>query len=213
MRNRIRIYVAGEDRILRESLAANLATQADFEIVGNGAPADALQAITDNPVNIVILDADALGEVAQALVESSAAKELKCRFLVMTAGMPQLDAVWFLRHGVSGLFLKRNSVEDLLEAIRTIATEGKWLDQPFLRLVLSNLGGGGRPNSVPVLTHREHATLRWLVEGCTNKQIGEHLGISEAAVKATLQRLFEKMGVRTRGHLIRLAVEQQKVIG
>ena len=213
MANPIRIYVAGEDRILRESLASNLAKQADFEITGNGPPGSALEAITNTPVDLIILDADALGEVAQSLVENVTEKSLGARFLVMTAGMPQLDAVWFLRHGVSGLFLKRNSVEELLEAIRTIADEGKWLDQPFLRLVLSNLGGTAKSGSVPVLTQREHATLRWLVEGCTNKQIGEHLSISEAAVKATLQRLFEKMGVRTRGHLIRLAVEQQKLIG
>ena len=209
MNPRIRVYLASEDRILRESLVSNLAKQPHLEMVGHEEPGDvALAAILNTAASVVLLDADGHSELAQAMVERAHAKQIPCRFLVLTTSMPQLDAVWFIRHGVSGLFLKNNSLATLVEAIESIAAEGKWLDQPFIRLVLSNIGS--RSGGIPALTQREHATMRWLVEGCTNRQIAEHLGISEAAVKATLQRLFEKMGVRTRGHLIRLAVEQRK---
>jgi two-component system, NarL family, nitrate/nitrite response regulator NarL len=50
--------------------------------------------------------------------------------------------------------------------------------------------------------------LRFVLEGLSNKVIAAHLGISESYVKALLQSLFRKTGVRTRGQLVRVALEQ-----
>jgi len=57
------------------------------------------------------------------------------------------------------------------------------------------------------LTDRERQVLRGVFDGCTNKQIGIALGVSESAVKATLQHLFRKTQVRTRAQLVRVVVE------
>jgi len=62
--------------------------------------------------------------------------------------------------------------------------------------------GGLRP-----LTGREQLVLRAVFDGQTNKQIGATLGISEAAVKATIQNLFRKTHARTRAQLVRITVE------
>lgn len=56
-------------------------------------------------------------------------------------------------------------------------------------------------------TDRERQVLRHVFEGCTNKQIGIALGVTESAVKATLQHLFRKTQVRTRAQLVRVVVE------
>ena len=57
------------------------------------------------------------------------------------------------------------------------------------------------------ITGREQQVLRGVFEGLTNKEIGAHVGVSESAVKATLQQLFRKARVRTRAQLVRIAVE------
>lgn len=57
------------------------------------------------------------------------------------------------------------------------------------------------------LTHRERHVLRGVFEGLTNKQIATDVGVSEGAVKATLQHLFRKTQVRTRAQLVRFVVE------
>jgi len=49
--------------------------------------------------------------------------------------------------------------------------------------------------------------LRGLFEGLTNKEIAAQLGVSESAIKATLQQLFQKARVRTRSQLVRIAIE------
>ena len=58
------------------------------------------------------------------------------------------------------------------------------------------------------LTVREQQVLRSVFEGLTNKEIAYRIGASRSSVKATLQKLFEKTGVRTRSQLVRIAIER-----
>ena len=58
------------------------------------------------------------------------------------------------------------------------------------------------------LSERERQVLSFILEGLANKQIADRLQISESAVKASLQQLFAKTGVRTRSQLVRIALEQ-----
>jgi two-component system nitrate/nitrite response regulator NarL len=60
------------------------------------------------------------------------------------------------------------------------------------------------------LTERDLAVLRSIFQGLSNKDIAARLGISEGAVKASIQVLFEKLGARTRAQLVRVAVEQYR---
>jgi PAS domain S-box-containing protein len=60
------------------------------------------------------------------------------------------------------------------------------------------------------LSSRETEVLRLLVQGLTNKEIGARMDISESAVKNTMQQLFGKTGVRTRGQLVRVALEEYR---
>lgn len=61
------------------------------------------------------------------------------------------------------------------------------------------------------LTVRERQVLRGIFQGHTNKQIGLEIGVSESAVKGTLQHLFRKTRVRTRAQLVRAVVEGSSV--
>ena len=66
----------------------------------------------------------------------------------------------------------------------------------------------GFKNSPNVLTSREQAVLSGVAEGLSNKEIAARVHVSEALVKAVLQQLFDKNGVRTRSQLVRIALEQ-----
>ena len=60
------------------------------------------------------------------------------------------------------------------------------------------------------LTDRERQVLQYVFEGLANKEIADRLQVSESSVKATLQQLFSKTGVRTRSQLVRTALENYK---
>ena len=64
------------------------------------------------------------------------------------------------------------------------------------------------PAAAPIFNDRQRKVLRFVLEGLSNKEIAWRLQISESYVKAILQSLFQKTGVRTRGQLVRVAFEQ-----
>jgi len=84
-----------------------------------------------------------------------------------------------------------------------------WFDQELLQEAVGATGlhaanEGGR------FTDRERTVLSFVFEGLANKEIADRIKVSESAVKATLQQLFAKTGVRTRSQLVRVALEQYK---
>jgi len=109
--------------------------------------------------------------------------------------------------GVSGVFLKHNSPIQLTQAIHHVMAGEIWLDQRSAQSLAKAAIQQAENGPLPTFTEREVQVLRSVFEGLGNKEIGTRFGISEGAVKATLQRLFEKTGVRTRSQLVRIALE------
>jgi two-component system, NarL family, nitrate/nitrite response regulator NarL len=120
--------------------------------------------------------------------------------------MIPLDVTVARNLGVSGIFLKHNSPKTLLQAIRDVARGGEWLDSKALSSAPATVDRLTQINAQ--LSQRELQVLRSVFEGLTNKEIAHNIGASQSSVKATLQRLFEKTGVRTRSQLVRIAIER-----
>ena len=114
-----------------------------------------------------------------------------------------------LDNGCSGIFLKHSAPSRLVEAIRKVAAGEVWLDPAVTRsIIAAATGNAAAPARPQGLTQREQSVLKGVFEGLTNKEIGVRLAISESSVKAVLQQLFEKTGVRTRSQLVRIALEK-----
>jgi DNA-binding NarL/FixJ family response regulator len=115
-----------------------------------------------------------------------------------------------IRAGVSGIFLKRESTSLLAQVIRHIIAGGLWFNQEQLQSVMNpptRTSPGAQHNR---FTEREQKVLSYVFEGFTNRRIAERIGVSTSAVKATLQQLFSKTGVRTRSQLVRIVLEQHR---
>jgi DNA-binding NarL/FixJ family response regulator len=85
-----------------------------------------------------------------------------------------------------------------------------FLDQRTLTNVL-RLGDSPRDDEAhPTFTEREREVLRGVFEGLGNKEIAARLSLSESSVKAALQQLFGKTGVRTRSQLVRITLERYR---
>jgi two-component system nitrate/nitrite response regulator NarL len=125
---------------------------------------------------------------------------------VVTAWVSDTEARRLMRQGVAGIFLKQAPLSELSESIRTVAAGGTWLDRSLAPME-GNDAVAGRSGS-PVFNDRQRKVLRFMLEGLSNKEIAWRLQISESYVKSILQSLFRKTGVRTRGQLVRVAVEQ-----
>ena len=135
-------------------------------------------------------------------------REFRGRTLILTGRVSNFEVRQLIALGAAGVFLKLDPPELLAKAVREVAAGRSWMDSTLFRDVLreqSSLDGETRSKS---LSPRERETMRYLLEGLSNKEIGAKLLTSENAVKAILQQLFNKTGVRTRSQLVRIALEQ-----
>jgi DNA-binding NarL/FixJ family response regulator len=187
-----------------------LESNPDFEIAGSVATVEsALEMLSDCAVDVVLLDYDLGEERGLSFLHEAKLLHFTGRTLMVTAGMTDAESVGAFDHGASGIFLKHSPPAELIEAIYKVARGEMWLDSRAIRSVIAGATGRLDPErSSESLTPRERAVLKGVFEGLSNKEIAPRLGISESSVKAVLQQLFDKTGVRTRGQLVRIALEK-----
>ena len=205
---RLRVLLLDDHVLFREGLRRLLVTEPDFETVAEcGTPAEAIEVLSRTAVDVVLLDFDLGEETGTGFVARAIQAGYNGKILMVTAGMIPLYVTMARNLGVSGIFLKHNSPAMLLEAIRHVARGGEWMDS---RAVPSDTVANDEPSlqAKAPLTQRELQVLRSVFEGLTNKEIAHKIAASQSSVKATLQRLFEKTGVRTRAQLVRIAIER-----
>lgn len=196
--------------LFRESLSRLLQAEADFRIAGTCASASEALAILDRePIDVVLLDYDLGEEQGSSFLESSKAKGFAGRVLMVTAGMTDAGTLRALEGGASGIFLKHSPPSELVAAIYKVMNGEMWLDQRAVRSLLAGASGkSDEQRTSQPLSDRERAVLKGVFEGLTNKEIGAKLQTSEGTVKAVMQQLFDKTGVRTRSQLVRIALER-----
>ncbi|MFE3443699.1 response regulator [Nocardia sp. NPDC059180] len=116
-----------------------------------------------------------------------------------------------LRAGAAGFILKDSPAEDLIRAVRTVATGGAWLDPAVTGRVLSAYRTV-RPAApadarLAELTAREYEVLELIGRGRVNAEIARELGISEVTVKSHVGHIFGKLDLRDRAAAIVFAFD------
>jgi two-component system nitrate/nitrite response regulator NarL len=203
----IRIFVVDDHALVREGLLRLLDADPGLEIAGF---ADSIQAtlaqLPGLKVDILILDYDLGEETALPLVRMLKEQGFQGRILIVTAGLPNRDALELIRLGVSGIFHKKHPPEDLHRSIIEVAAGKVLIEQSYFQSLVQSANMASQP--APQYSERDQQILRYLLEGYPNKEIAARMRLSESAVKASLQGLFAKTGVRTRSQLVRFALEQ-----
>jgi two-component system, NarL family, nitrate/nitrite response regulator NarL len=210
MSSELQILLVDDHSLFRESLSRLLQTEPDFHIAGSCSNAtEALAVPYLKDIDVVLLDHDLGEEEGTRFLDKVPSTGFRGRTLLVTAGMSDSVMVRALQQGASGIFLKHSPPAHLVEAIRKVATGEVWLDPGVTRSIIAVATGSPvTKQRNQELTEREQAVLHGVFEGLTNKEIGARLTISESSVKAVLQQLFDKTGVRTRSQLVRIAIEK-----
>jgi two-component system response regulator NreC len=114
-----------------------------------------------------------------------------------------------LEAGGSGYVNKRSADEELIEAIRTVASGDVFLYPSGARLLLRGLKQKAEPGEEPLhrLTDREREVLGFTVEGFSSSEIGKKLFISPKTVDTYRARIMEKLNLHHRSELVRFALK------
>lgn len=200
------LFIVDDHALFREGLTRLLENDPHLHVAGSAATVDsALEQLPRTGIDVLIVDYDLGDDTALTLVRRLREEDYHGRILLVTAGLPNGDALELVRLGVSGIVHKQHSPEELHRSIVDVAGGKVFIEQRYLQSLVES---AGQKPTRPWLTARESAVMRLLLEGCTNKEIGNELHVSESAVKASLQALFAKTGVRTRSQLVRVALER-----
>jgi DNA-binding NarL/FixJ family response regulator len=207
--DKIRILLLDDHALFREGLSRLVDSEADLEMTGHCATVDkAIDILRQKPIDLVLLDYDLGKENGFQFMARAREMGFEGRFLIVTAGMSDAQSVEAVRLGVGGIFTKHSSPVSLAQAIRKVMAGETWLDQTSVRALVEAAKSQEGPDARRPFTERENEVLQGVFEGFSNKEIGARLDISESSVKAALQQLFHKTGVRTRSQLVRIALEE-----
>jgi DNA-binding NarL/FixJ family response regulator len=203
----IRLVLVDDLVLLRESLSRYLSAEPDFEVAAEcGSAAEGLDALTQSPVDVVVIDRRLLMVGKSHFIAAAYASGFRGKVLVLIEFSDLERSLAELQLGATGVFLKDSSPDLLAKAIRLVAGGNAWLDPRVINLLTDRaVHGQPKPFRVP-LSKREEQVLAGLCEGLTNRRIAEKLEVSEGTVKATLRGLFRRAQVQTRSQLVRIAL-------
>lgn len=209
MPDSIAIVIADDHAVLRESLAALLQSQPDFEVVGVAANGEeALQLVQEHRPNVLVLDLFMPQSDGFEVLRTLDGAGNRVASVVLTGSDSNNDYVRVVRLGARGLVLKGDDPQKLFAAIRTVA-EGELafsneVAESVLNAMATDTPAG--PSSMGRLSERERQISYLVARGMKNRDIAADLQISENTVKRHLQSIFLKTGSRDRLELAILAL-------
>jgi two-component system nitrate/nitrite response regulator NarL len=205
----IRVIVVDGYALIREGIARVLEGDSDiFSVSTYGHISDALSALTATPVDIVVLDYEAAPNKTADSMAIARQNGFLGPFLVVAGNLQDSETFDLVRCGAAGIVSKSEPPDVLITAIRKLYQGGLWLKDEHIRVVISSIALNHKAASGNRLSVRERDVLNAVLEGQSSKQIASELGVSESAVKSTIQHLFRKTGTRNRGQLIKVALER-----
>jgi len=207
--NPIRICIVEDHQMVREALAGLISTQTDMEVVSCcGTVEETLRSLSAQTVDLILLDLNLGADTGISLLEELPKAGLDLRVLVVAALVGDQEAFRLVCSGAAGVVLKTAPLELLLTAIRKVAAGEPWFDHTVLKKILERTADLARQSRTEIFTPREKMVLRHVLNGRSNKEIGEQMNLRESSVKSVMQSLFDKAGVRSRAHLVRIALER-----
>jgi len=193
--------------LFRASLARFLTSERCVELAAECSDVpEALARLAETKVDLVLLDFS----LWQSLVPAARVSGYTGRFLAIADEIDPRACIRALSQGVSGVVLGSDSPEHLIQAIQVVGGGAIWIDQSVIQLLVARYPWH-EDFCMDNLSEREQAVLEGILGGLTNRKIADRMGASEATVKATLQHLFQKTGVRTRSQLVRIILAESLV--
>ncbi|HET7233867.1 MAG TPA: response regulator transcription factor [Longimicrobium sp.] len=211
MAKQIRILLVDDHAVLRAGLRALLEAEPGFLVVGEAATGEegvmkARQLLPD----VVLMDLSMPGAGGLAAVREIHALGKEIRTLVLTMHGEEEHLLPVLEAGGSGYVNKRSADEELIEAIRTVASGEVFLYPSGAKLLLRGLkqkSEPGQEDPLEKLTDREREVLGFTVEGFSSSEIGKKLFISPKTVDTYRARIMEKLNLHHRSELVRFALQ------
>jgi DNA-binding NarL/FixJ family response regulator len=208
----LRILLVDDHETVRYGLKLLIDGETDMKVVAEAGDGEAAvrQALEVKP-DVVVLDISMPGMNGLAATRALKRAQSEATIITLTRHGDDAYVQELLRAGVSGYVLKRSAPTELLQAIRSVAAGGQYLDSTLTaRLIGGLLGKRGKRAKKPAsnLTDREAEVLRLIASGYGNKEIAARLALSVKTVEAHKANAMRKLDLTGRIDIVKYAVLQ-----
>ncbi len=207
----IRVLIADDQALMRTGFRMILDAQDDIEVVGEAIDgADAIRRFQELSPDVVVMDVRMPTMDGIEATRRLSALGRPARVLILTTF--DLDEYVYeaLRAGASGFLLKDRPPEELVAAVRVIASGEALLAPPVTRRLIEEFARRApavKPTELDELTEREREVLVLMARGLSNAEIARSLFVAETTVKTHVGRVLHKLRLRDRAQAVVLAYE------
>ena len=213
MQNKIRVGIVDDHPLYREGVVFALESEPDIEVVGQGETAeDAFQIARENAPDVLLLDMNMPGGGLNA-VAKIALRYPSTKTLMLTVVDDEEGVRNALKRGARGYLLKGTTSSELVTTIRLVNRGQNYVSPNFAAQLFKGRDEGAdkseRPtNMFPELSSREEQVLNLMVQGLSNRLIGNELGLTEKTIKGYVTSVMEKLNVRNRVEAAMVAADR-----
>jgi two-component system response regulator DevR len=196
----IRVFLLDDHEVVRRGVAAALEAEADITVVGEeGDGAKAIERIRECSPDVAVLDVRLGGGNGDgiAVCRQITAEFPEVRSLILTSFDSDRALVDAGLAGAAGFILKQIRSNELVEAIRGVASGRQYLDDAEVRLAARRLRDG-EEGRIEDLTPQERRIFDLIGEGYTNRKIAQDMYLAEKTVKNYVSNLLSKLGMSRR---------------
>ena len=200
--NRIRILAVDDHPLLREGIAALLASQSDMELVAEATDGrEAIAQFRKYHPDITLMDLQMPKMEGIDSMLAIRSEFPQARIIVLTTYSGDVQVLRALKAGAQAYLLKSLLRKELLETIRAVHA-GKKRIPPEIAAQLAEYA------SEDALTAREIEVLRLIAAGNANKQIAAQLSVTEETVKSRVKNILDKLGANDRTHAVTIGLKR-----
>lgn len=208
----IKIFVLDDHAIIREGLQRIVSKTDDMRIVGEATSGKEIineASKSDWDADIVLLDITLPGRSGIEVMRQLKVMRPHLRFLVLSIHPEDQYAVRALRSGASGYMTKDSAPEELIGAIRTIYSGGKYVSPSLTEKLVSYLRKDRDRPLHETLSNREFQVMCMIASGKTVTEIAKELALSVKTVSAYRTKVMEKMNMKTNAQLTLYVLQRQ----
>lgn len=208
----VRILLADDHQLVRQTLRLALESEDGFELVGEaGDGRQALEEVAKLDPDILLLDIMMPGLNGLEVTRRVKQEHPKTRILVLSMHPDKAYVVKALQNGASGYVAKQAGIGDLIEGVRAVSRGALYLSPEIEELDIDAIQEqvGTQPfDTYETLTDREREVFQLVAEGCTSSHIADKLFIATRTVETHRANISRKLRVRNLTELVLFAIER-----
>lgn len=213
----INIILADDHQVVRKGIKSLLGTEPDFNVIGEaGDGLETVKLVEQLEPEVLVLDLMMSGINGLEVTRQLSKKSPQTGIVILSMHSNEAYVLEALRSGAKGYIIKESPPDELIRAIREVASGRRYLSSPLTERAIEayTQKHEAKPTDpYEQLTTREREILHLTAQGCTNSDMASRLYISPRTVETHRTNLMRKLGLHTHSQLIQFAIQHSIIPG